>query len=107
MKLRVPKPPAYLRQDMTASVDIEVGRHANVLVIPSGAVFDAAGAKPWVLAIDGQHAVKRPVKLGLKGDGSVEVVDGLAAGERVVAAAGTGITPGQRVRSVAEASGSP
>jgi HlyD family secretion protein len=107
VKLRVPKPPAYLRQDMTASVDIEVGRHANVLVIPSGAVFDAAGAKPWVLAIDGQRAVKRPVKLGLKGDGSVEVVDGLAAGERVVAAAGTGIAPGQRVRSVAEASGSP
>jgi HlyD family secretion protein len=98
VKLRIPKPPAYLRQDMTASVDIEVGRHANVLVIPSGAVFDAAGAKPWVLAIEGFRAVKRPVKLGLKGDGSVEVVDGLAAGERVVAAAGAGITPGERVR---------
>ena len=107
VKLRVPKPPAYLRQDMTASIDIEVGRHANVIVIPSGAVFDAASAIPWVLAIDGRRAVKRPVTLGLKGSGSVEVLDGLAAGDTVVAAAGAGVLPGQRVRAEAEAGGSP
>jgi HlyD family secretion protein len=99
VKLRVPQPPEYLRQDMTASVDIEVGRRASALTIPSGAVFDAAGAQPWVLAIEGRHAVRRPVKLGLKGDGRVEVVAGLAAGEQVVAAAGAGIAPGQRVRA--------
>ncbi len=101
VKLRVPEPPEYLRQDMTASVDIEVGRHANVLTIPSGAVFDAAGAQPWVLVVDGHDAARRPVKLGLKGEGRVEVVEGLAAGDRVVAAAGAGITPGQRVRAAA------
>jgi len=105
VKLRIPKPPVYLRQDMTVSVDIEVGRHANVLVIPSGAVFDAAGTKPWVLAMEGGRAVKRPVTLGLKGSGSVEVVAGLAAGESVVAAAGAGVLPGQRVRAISEASG--
>lgn len=103
VKLRIPAPPSYLRQDMTASVDIEVGRHNNVLVIPSGAVFDAAGAQPWVLAIEGHRAVKRPVKLGFKGEGRVEVVDGLAAGDTVVAAAGTGVAPGQRVREGAAA----
>jgi len=101
VKLRVPSPPAYLRQDMTASVDIEVGRHDNVLVIPSGAVFDAAGAKPWVLAVEGRRAVKTPVKLGFKGEGRIEVVDGLAAGAHVVAAAGAGVVPGQRVRTAA------
>ena len=100
VKLRIPAPPSYLRQDMTASVDIEVGRHNNALVIPSGAVFDAAGAQPWVLAIAGRHAVKRPIRLGFKGEGRVEVLDGLAAGDQVVAAAGAGILPGQRVRAV-------
>jgi HlyD family secretion protein len=105
VKLRVPKPPAYLRQDMTASIDIEVGRRANVLVIPSGAVFDAATTKPWVLAVEGRRAVKRTVTLGLKGSGSVEVAEGLAAGERVVEAAGAGITPGERVREAGEAGG--
>ena len=86
---------------MTASVDIEVGRHDDVLVIPSGAVFDAAGAQPWVLTVVGLRAQKRPVKLGYKGEGRVEVMDGLAAGDSVVAAAGAGVVPGQRVRAVA------
>ncbi len=99
VKLRVRDPPDYLRQDMTASVDIEVGRRANALSIPSGAVFDAAGAQPWVLLVNHHVAVRRPVKLGLKGEGRVEVVEGLAAGDLVVAAAGSGVTPGQRVRA--------
>ena len=105
VKLRVPNPPAYLRQDMTASIDIEVGRHAGVLVVPSGAIFDSATTKPWVLLVDGRNAVKRPVTLGLKGTGSVEVVAGLDAGEMVVAAAGPGVLPGQRIRPEAPASG--
>jgi len=33
------------------------------------------------------------------------VVAGLAAGESVVAAAGAGVLPGQRVRAISEASG--
>jgi HlyD family secretion protein len=107
VKLRVPQPPEYLRQDMTASVDIDVGRRANVLAIPSGAVFDAAGTQPWVLAVEGHRAVRRPVKLGLKGEGRVEVVDGLTHGAQVVAAAGAGIAPGQRVRAAAASHNSP
>ena len=98
VKLRVPQPPDYLRQDMTVSVDIEVGRRADAVTIPSGAIFDAAGAAPWVLVVDGSHAVKRPVGLGLRGEGRTEIVSGLGAGDRVVAAAGAGIAPGQRVR---------
>ena len=98
VKLRVPQPPDYLRQDMTVSVDIEVGRRADAVTIPSGAVFDAASAAPWVLVVDDSHAVKRPVKLGLRGEGRTEIVSGLAAGDHVVATAGAGIAPGQRVR---------
>jgi HlyD family secretion protein len=101
VKLRVAQPPEYLRQDMTASVDIEVGRRANVLQIPSAAVVDAVGAQPWVLAVEGHRAVRRPVKLGLRGEGRVEVVDGLTQNDRVVAVAGAGIAPGQRVRAAA------
>jgi len=107
VKLRVPAPPAYLRQDMTVSVDIEVARRANVVVIPSGAWFDAAGAQPWVLAVEGRHAVRRAVKLGLKGEGRVEAVDGVVPGDRLVAAAGGGIAPGQRVRAMAAARNGP
>ncbi len=99
VKLRVPAPPDYLRQDMTASVDIEVGRRQNVLTVPSRAVFDATGPRPWVLAVEGGRAVRKPVTLGLKGEGRVEITEGVSAGDRVVAASAGGVAPGQRVRA--------
>lgn len=100
MKLRVPDPPAYLRQDMTVSVDVEVARRAGALVVPSDCVFEAGGRQPWVLVASGRRAVRRPVTLGLRGAGSVEVVAGVSDGERLVPAS-SGVTPGQRIRVVA------
>ena len=101
VKLRVPAPPAYLRQDMTVSVDIEVARRAGTLVVPADAVYDAAGGHPWVLVESGHRAVKRPVRLGARGEGHVEILEGVAAGDRLVAAS-AGIAPGARVRAAAE-----
>lgn len=101
VKLRVPNPPDYLRQDMTVSVDIEVARRAGALVVPADAVHDVTGARPWVLAIDGGRAQRREVKIGLRGDGRLEIADGLAEGERVVPAGNLAIKPGMRVRAVA------
>lgn len=100
VKLRVPAPPDYLRQDMTASVDIEVARRANVLVAPVDAVLDAGGREPWVMTIDGLRAVRKPVKLGIRGEGRVEIVEGVAPGDRLIAPAEGAIRPGRRVRAV-------
>jgi HlyD family secretion protein len=103
VKLRVPDPPAYLRQDMTVSVDIEVARSAGAVVVPADAVRDANGAQPWVLAADGGRATRRAVKLGLKGDGRMEVLEGVAPGDLLISAAQQAIMPGQRVRAIAPA----
>jgi len=100
VKLRVPSPPPYLKQDMTASVDIEIARRADAVLVPSDAVHDRDHAAPWVLVIDGRHARKRPVTLGLVGNGVCEVLHGLAAGDRVVPVATTSITDGARLRPV-------
>jgi HlyD family secretion protein len=97
VKLRVPDPPSYLRQDMTVSVDIEVARRAGTLVAPAEAVFDAGGPQPWVLAAVDRRAVKKPVTLGLRGSGRVEILDGAVAGDVLIPAT-AGIAPGQRVR---------
>lgn len=102
VKLRVSKPPDYLRQDMTVSVDIEVARRASAVVVPADAVHDVAGALPWVLAVDGGRARRREVKIGLRGDGRVEVTEGLVPGERVVPAGNLAIKAGMRVRAVGE-----
>ena len=103
VKLRVPKPPAYLRQDMTVSVDIEVARSAGTVVVPADTVRDVGSAQPWVLAVDGGRAVRRAVKLGLKGDGRVEVLDGVAPGDRLISASQATVESGHRVRPVAAA----
>ena len=102
VKLRVPEPPQYLRQDMTVSVDIEVMRSPGALALPADAVRDATGAAPWVLRVEGGRAVRRNVELGLRGTGWVEIRSGLSAGDRVVPA-GAPIQPGTRLRPVPHA----
>lgn len=84
VKLAVPAPPTYLRQDMTVSVDIEVARKPDALVLPITAVHDPLTTRPWVLVAEGGRAVRRPVKIGLRGDGRLEIADGLAVADRVI-----------------------
>jgi HlyD family secretion protein len=101
VKLKVPDPPSYLVQDMTASVDIEVARKADTVYVPTETVRDANGAQPWVLAIRGFRAVRQPVKLGLRGDRRIEILDGVEAGDELIPATNGVVKAGQRVRAVA------
>ena len=48
-------------------------------------------SRPWVMAVEGRRLVRKPVKLGLRGEGYVEVLEGLAPGDLVVATAGTAL----------------
>jgi HlyD family secretion protein len=98
VKLRVPKPPAYLRQDMTVSVDIEVAHRTGVLTVPVDAVHDVATPRPWVLVVRKQRAVRQPVTLGMRGDTAVEIRSGVVAGEALVPVTNAVVVAGQRVR---------
>jgi HlyD family secretion protein len=100
VKLRVPAAdePAYLRQDMTVSTDIEVARKRDALVLPIAAVHDAAGSSPWVLKVVSGRAKKQPVTLGLRGAIHVEIISGLDNGDFVVPAAAK-VVDGQRLRA--------
>ncbi len=100
VKLDVPAPPKFLKQDMTVSVDIEVARQPNAVVISSNALHDADSAAPWVLRLQDGRARRHPVRLGLRSAGFAEVVDGLSAGDLVIPAS-AGITAGARVRATA------
>jgi HlyD family secretion protein len=99
VKLRVSHPPAYLRQDMSVSVDIEVGRRHDVLVVPTNALHDSTGPQPWVLVVRKGRAVKQPVVLGMRGDSAVEVLQGIAVGDAIVPATNGLVTSGKRVRT--------
>ena len=103
VKLNIPNPPAYLRQDMTVSVDIETARRTATVVITTTAVEDATTDKPWVLVVRDKRAVKQFVTLGLLGDARVEVLQGIEKGESVIPKSKLGIKAGQRVRAKVQA----
>jgi len=95
IRFAVPKPPMYLRADMTISINVEVARRDGALVIPVETVRDLGSSAPWVVvALDGR-AIRRPVRVGIVGDREVEILDGVAEGERLLPLP---IEPGQRVR---------
>lgn len=97
VRLAVDSPPAFLKTDMTVSVELFGGHRAQALVLPAQAVRDADRAQPWVLALREGRAQRVPVTLGLKGVGSVEITQGLAEGDAVIAQTEK-VLPGDRVR---------
>ena len=97
VRLAVPNPPPFLRPDMTVSVELVGGVKKDTLVLPSGAVRDADREAPWALALQGGRAVRVPVKLGLRGVGAVEILDGLKEGDPVIPQTEKAL-PGDRVR---------
>jgi HlyD family secretion protein len=99
VKLLVADPPPYLVQDMTVSVDIEVGRRERVVVVPSNAVHDLASAHPWVLAVRDGRLVRVPVAVGMRGEAAVEITEGIQAGEALVPVTDVHVAAGQRVRA--------
>ena len=98
IKLLVNKPPSYLRQDMTVSVDIITAHRANALLIPTATLHDASSNAPWVMVVRNKHAERQSVKLGLRGDNQVEVLEGLKTGEALIMANVGTIKANQRVR---------
>jgi HlyD family secretion protein len=73
---------------------------AHGLAVPSSAVvFDAEGA--FVQVVCDGHVVRNNIKTGLISGGRVEVREGLAVGDMVVAKAGTFLRDGDAVRAIA------
>lgn len=97
---KVANPEGKLRPGMSAEVSVVLDVRADALTVPSEAVFVQAGAPlVYVVAADSTVA-PRPVTLGLRRAGSVEVIQGLAVGERVVRAGHQKLYPGAKVAPV-------
>lgn len=88
-------PADFLRQGMTVSVNIETGRRERALVLPNDALFVREGSRGEALRVKGGRVERVAVRLGLRGTGLSEVVEGLEPGDRVLAAAEE---EGRRVR---------
>ncbi len=97
VRLAVLNHPAFLRPDMTVSVEMVGGSKPDALVLPSGAVRDADREASWVLLLQEGRAVRVPVKLGLRGVGAIEITSGLKVGDEAIAQTEKALS-GDRVR---------
>ena len=90
--------PAFLREDMTLSVEVETARRERALVLPQAALRGAVvGDQATVLVLQEGRAQARPVRLGLRTLDAAEVLDGLAEGDTVLR--GGAVQAGDRVRA--------
>ena len=92
VKMRLPDD-TPLKPGMSVEANIVTREKPNALLIPADALQGSA-----VFVLDGARARKREVKIGIRGTRSVEVLSGLADGERVASPAATELGDGARVR---------
>ena len=89
--------PAFLREDMTLSVEVETARRERALVLPLAALrTQALASSATVLVARDGRAQERTVRLGLRTLDAVEVQEGLAEGDTVLL--GGKLRAGDRVR---------
>ncbi|MES1157527.1 MAG: efflux RND transporter periplasmic adaptor subunit, partial [Haliangium ochraceum] len=55
--------------------------------------------EPWVTVVQRGRAYRRPVTLGIRGEGTLEIAGGLPEGAEVVLPEGQPLADGRRVRT--------
>jgi len=76
-------PDEELRDGMSATAEIVIERHENVLLIPNRTI-QGTWDKPWVEVAVGEQTENRQITLGLSNGVNTEVLSGLKEGELVV-----------------------
>ncbi|WP_396222795.1 efflux RND transporter periplasmic adaptor subunit [Gemmatimonas sp.] len=98
VKLHVPSPPTYLRQDRTVPVDIEAAVRPHALIVPTADVYELGTPNAWVPTDSDGRARKRTVQVGLVSAGTAEILSGVSEGELIVPRTAGSIEEGHRLR---------
>jgi membrane fusion protein (multidrug efflux system) len=97
VKARVQNPEEVLRPGMYANVELVVQEKPRAVTIPEQALIPQ-GDQQFVFRVKKDGAVELvPVRTGIRSAGSVEILDGLVPGDRVVSAGHQKIGPGSHV----------
>jgi len=90
--------PANIQRGQTMQARLTLGDPVPALLVPNGAFYNETGGN-WIFVVtpDGRTAVKRNVRLGRRNAESIEVLEGLEAGEKVLTSPYTGMTDKTRL----------
>jgi HlyD family secretion protein len=93
-----PAAPARLLRGQTLQGRLTLGEDVPGLVLSAGAFLERSGGEwAFVLDRDGRSARRRTVKIGRRNAAQVEVLSGLAAGERVITSDYDGLERVERI----------
>ena len=103
VEIDVPNPDYHLQPGMYADVRLSANSVSNALTVPIEAIQRTEN-KTSVLVLDAQNRVQsREVRLGVESSNNVEILAGLAEGERVIVGNLGSYQPGEVVRPKASA----
>jgi len=90
--------PTDIRRGQTLQMKLTLGDATEATLIPDGAFYqDTGGTWIFVVAPNGETAARRNVRLGRRNSRFIEVLDGLAPGEKVVTSPYTGFLDKDRL----------
>ena len=106
IRLLAPNPDRLLKPGMFARIELVVQTRPDSLVIAEGALVPALD-RFSVYVVNDDRAHLRPVKLGVRLPGKVEIRDGLTADSRLILSGTQKIVDGMRVTNAPPAAASP
>jgi membrane fusion protein (multidrug efflux system) len=99
VKAIVPNPRSELQAGMFIEARLETARRPNAVIIPEEALLALpSGNVVWV--VEGDAPSRRPVRIGSREPGTVEILEGIAAGDQVVVGGAERLTPQSKVKVV-------
>lgn len=91
--------PEVISPGQGLDAQLTLGEPAKALLLPNGAfVNDTGGTWAFVVAPDGTEVEKRALTLGRRNNNQVEVLSGLAAGEKVIVSSYTPFGKAERLQ---------
>jgi len=84
LRLDIPNPPAFLKSDMTVSIDAPGPVIKQAVIVPAEAIRQLQSEAPFVLLARVGVAARVPVRTGMQTQGRVHVVQGVSAGDAVI-----------------------
>jgi RND family efflux transporter MFP subunit len=97
IEIEIPNEGYKLKPGMYARVTVTTDERKDAIVVPTNAVVDYTGRRGVFVASGDSTVTFRPVRIGIEESEQIEILDGIAEGDRVVTIGAAGLRDGDRV----------